>query len=117
MNDLFDINPRISTLLCSIIGYVLIDDLTANEQNVLGNWLMLIAQILLTNATSQILIESKLSSNNININSSISKCKYNPTFYNIEEAKKILNVQSISQESINKLLKKIEIIENIFKSM
>ena len=29
---------------------ILIDDLTANEQNALGNWLMLTAQVLCTNA-------------------------------------------------------------------
>lgn len=32
------------------VGYLLIDDLTANEQNALGNWLMLVAQVLSTNA-------------------------------------------------------------------
>ena len=32
------------------VGYLLIDDLTANEQNALGNWLMLTAQVLCTNA-------------------------------------------------------------------
>ena len=30
-----------------VVGYLLIDDLTANEQNALGNWLMLTAQVLL----------------------------------------------------------------------
>ncbi len=33
-----------------VVGYLLIDDLTANEQNALGNWLMLTAQVLCTNA-------------------------------------------------------------------
>ena len=33
-----------------ILGYLLIDELTANEQNALGNWLMLTAQVLCTNA-------------------------------------------------------------------
>ena len=33
-----------------IVGYLLIDDMTANEQNALGNWLMLVAQVLSTNA-------------------------------------------------------------------
>ena len=32
------------------VGYLLIDDMTANEQNALGNWLMLTAQVLCTNA-------------------------------------------------------------------
>lgn len=33
-----------------VVGYLLIDDLTSNEQNALGNWLMLVAQVLCTNA-------------------------------------------------------------------
>lgn len=36
-----------------VVGYLLIDDLTANEQNALGNWLMLTAQVLSTNAFYQ----------------------------------------------------------------
>lgn len=38
------------SLSAIIVGYLLIDDLTANEQNALGNWLMLTAQVLCTNA-------------------------------------------------------------------
>ena len=38
------------TLSAVAIGYLLIDDNSANEQNALGNWLMLIAQVLCTNA-------------------------------------------------------------------
>ena len=38
------------TIIACIIGFALIDDLTANEQNALGNWLMLMAQVLCTNA-------------------------------------------------------------------
>ena len=45
-----DISPKTFTLRAVIIGYLLIDDTTANEQNALGNWLMLIAQVLCTNA-------------------------------------------------------------------
>ena len=33
-----------------VVGYILIDDMTANEQNAVGNWLMLVAQVLSTNA-------------------------------------------------------------------
>lgn len=45
-----DISPKTFTLSAVVIGYLLIDDTTANEQNALGNWLMLIAQVLCTNA-------------------------------------------------------------------
>ncbi len=45
-----DVSPKTFTLSAVVIGYLLLDDLTANEQNALGNWLMLIAQLLCTNA-------------------------------------------------------------------
>ena len=45
-----NMEPKIFSLSAVIVGYLLIDDLTANEQNALGNWLMLVAQVLCTNA-------------------------------------------------------------------
>lgn len=45
-----DVSPKTFSFSAVIIGYLLIDDLTANEQNALGNWLMLVAQVLCTNA-------------------------------------------------------------------
>lgn len=45
-----NIPAKLFSLSVVTIGYLLIDDLTANEQNALGNWLMLIAQVLCTNA-------------------------------------------------------------------
>lgn len=48
---------------------LLIDDLTANEQNVVGNWLMLISQILITNAAAQALIERRVHGPIMNTNS------------------------------------------------
>lgn len=45
-----NVPPESFTLSAIIIGYLLIDDTTANEQNALGNWLMLVAQVLCTNA-------------------------------------------------------------------
>lgn len=48
-----DVPPITYTLSATIIGFLLIDDMTANEQNALGNWLMLVAQVLCTNAYYQ----------------------------------------------------------------
>lgn len=48
-----DVHPKAFSFSAVIIGYLLIDDTTANEQNALGNWLMLIAQVLCTNAFYQ----------------------------------------------------------------
>ena len=45
-----NIPPKLFSLSAVVIGYILIDDTTANEQNALGNWLMLVAQVLSTNA-------------------------------------------------------------------
>ena len=48
-----NIPAKTFSLSAVALGYLLIDDLTANEQNALGNWLMLIAQMLCTNAFYQ----------------------------------------------------------------
>ncbi|MDD6879246.1 MAG: hypothetical protein PUD59_03335 [bacterium] len=45
-----NVSSKTYSLSAIIFGYLLIDDLTANEQNALGNWLMLTAQVLCTNA-------------------------------------------------------------------
>ena len=61
-----NMEPKIFCLSAVIVGYLLIDDLTANEQNALGNWLMLVAQVLCTNAFyKQVLSERKIK-NSIN---------------------------------------------------
>lgn len=45
-----DIPAKAFSFSAIVVGYLLIDDATANEQNALGNWLMLVAQVLSTNA-------------------------------------------------------------------
>ena len=45
-----NMSPKLFSLSAVVVGYILIDDSTANEQNALGNWLMLVAQVLSTNA-------------------------------------------------------------------
>lgn len=45
-----NVPPKLFSISAVAIGYILIDDMTANEQNALGNWLMLVAQVLSTNA-------------------------------------------------------------------
>lgn len=45
-----NIPPKLFSASAVVVGYLLIDDLTANEQNAIGNWLMLVAQVLSTNA-------------------------------------------------------------------
>lgn len=50
MNIIPNVPAKVFSFSAVIVGYLLIDDLTANEQNALGNWLMLVAQVLSTNA-------------------------------------------------------------------
>lgn len=45
-----NIPPKLFSFSAVAVGYLLIDDATANEQNAMGNWLMLVAQVLSTNA-------------------------------------------------------------------
>ncbi|HBP12455.1 MAG TPA: hypothetical protein DD613_00060 [Firmicutes bacterium] len=90
MDDLFTLNPKISSAICILIGYLLIDDLTANEQNVVGNWLMLISQILITNAAAQALIERRVHGPIMNTNSEEVKNSYDPIKYNIETLRNVL---------------------------
>lgn len=118
-DDIFNINPKISTTLCSIIGLILIDDLTANEQNVIGNWLMLISQTIITNAASQGLIQSRVTGNITNINSKQTKSQYNPFFYDIETLKRILNQNNQQDVTnlINKINEKINSIEKVLNEL
>lgn len=50
MSIIPNVPPKIFSLSAVVVGYLLIDDATANEQNAMGNWLMLVAQVLSTNA-------------------------------------------------------------------
>lgn len=50
MNIIPNTSPKLFSLSAVVVGYLLIDDLTANEQNALGNWLMLVGQLVSTNA-------------------------------------------------------------------
>ncbi len=68
MNLIPNISPEAFSFSAVVVGYLLIDDLTANEQNALGNWLMLTAQVLCTNAYyKQVQTERKGVNTNQNI--------------------------------------------------
>lgn len=45
-----EISPKLYTLSAVVVGFLLLDDLSASEQNALGNWLMLASQVLCTNS-------------------------------------------------------------------
>ena len=66
MNLIPNIPPKLFSLSAVTVGYLLIDDTTANEQNALGNWLMLVAQILCTNAFYKQVMQERSFDNNKN---------------------------------------------------
>jgi thiaminase len=99
-----NIPPKLFSLSAIAVGYLLIDDTTANEQNALGNWLMLIAQVLCTNAFyKQVMQERGLdfsnSNNNNYYNMNYSENDINQT---VEMLKKMVN--ALNQE-INEIKK------------
>lgn len=55
-----EVSPQIFSLSAVIVGVLLVDDSTPNEQNALGNWLMLVSQYLCTNAAYGQLLQSRI---------------------------------------------------------
>lgn len=99
MNIIPDIPPKLFSFSAVAVGYLLIDDLTANEQNALGNWLMLVAQVICTNAYyKQVQQERGLDSSYSNANS-----KYtSEEEQTIEMLKKMVNSLNKEIEEIKK---------------
>lgn len=114
-HDLFNTNPRYSTSISFILGLLLIDSLTAPEQNMLGNWIILMGQTILTNAASQNIIESRISGNIFNINSKEVKCIYNPPVYDIKKIKEI--IKQIYPNSNNDVDKLNDMIKDLQKKI
>jgi hypothetical protein len=111
-DDIFNLNPRYSTTIGFILGILLIDGLTVPEQNLLGNWIILIGQTILTNASSQNVIQDRIKGGIININSQEIKCVYNPIVYNIDKIRDIVNKvypdNSIDMHLLKKTLNKLQ---------
>ena len=114
-HDLFITNPRYSTSISFILGLLLVDSLTAPEQNMLGNWIILIGQTILTNAASQNIIESRISGNIFNINSKEVKCIYNPFVYDIKKIKEI--IKQVYPESSNDIDKLNDMVKELQKKV
>lgn len=119
-DDIFNINPTVSNLIAYLIGVLLVSDLSATEQNALGNWIYLIGQTLVTHAAAQTIIESRIAGDNININSNINKNRYSPFIYDIQMIRGILketnpditkNTLDILEKKVDKLIKDLEKIK------
>ncbi len=94
MNLIPNISPKAFSFSAVIVGYLLIDDLTANEQNALGNWLMLTAQVLCTNAYYKQVQQER---NGVNTNQYSSNVS---TEENIEILKKMVNALNTEIENL-----------------
>lgn len=68
-----DIDPHLYSVIAVAVGYACVGDYNVNEQNSIGNWLILVGQYILTHASQQQLIESRIENSNINLNSKKSK--------------------------------------------
>ena len=60
-----NIPAPIFDLSAIIIGFLLIDESTPAEQNSIGNWFMLIGQVLCTNSAQQQVINNRTNKSNI----------------------------------------------------
>lgn len=54
-----NMNPQLYSFIAVAIGYACIGTYNVNEQNSIGNWLILVGQFILTNAAQQQVIESR----------------------------------------------------------
>lgn len=112
MKEIEYINPKILTISSAIIGFALIGDLSADEQNAISNWFILIGQVLKTNSGFQILLENNIKDSDININSKEMKDIYNPFCYDKDTIINILNNlnKSYTKKDIEILKRTIEIM-------
>lgn len=116
-NDLFNTNPRYSTTISFLLGLIIVSDLTAPEQNMLGNWIILLGQTILTNAACQNIIEDRIDGSIININSNHIKKLYNPVIYDINKIRQIINTIEPEHNNANNYKNELKIIENIIKNL
>ena len=78
-NFLPNFDPKIYNLSAVLIGFSLIGNFSAAEQNAIGNWFMTVGQILENNSAWQQMIENRIVGG-ININSKDAKCGGSPFF-------------------------------------
>lgn len=108
------LNPKAYTLSALIIGYALIGDYTANQQNAIGNWFMTIGQILECNSAVQQAIEDAYQGNTFNINSKKHKNGGSPYMNNppLEDfpTPSETEIDDI-KEMLNNIIKRLEEIE------
>lgn len=107
------LNPKVYTLSALVIGYALLGDYTANEQNAIGNWLMTISQILECNSAIQQAIEEKYEGYTYNINSKQFKNGGSPYMNNAP----IIDFPDPNDEDMKEIEKIKKVLENMIKKI
>lgn len=68
-----NVSSNAFTISAIVVGLLLIDDTTPSEQNALGNWLMLVSQILCTDAYYKQVLEERNISSDVDTNQILNK--------------------------------------------
>lgn len=68
-----NVSSNTFTISAIVVGLLLIDDTTPSEQNALGNWLMLVSQILCTDAYYKQVLEERNINNDVDTNQILNK--------------------------------------------
>ena len=101
-------DPHLFSILAVSVGFACVGDYNANEQNSIGNWLILVGQYILTHAAQQQLIETRLENNNLNTNSQKHKNGTGGPFTDNEQGKS----NQTQRDEVDFLLNAIEDIKN-----
>ncbi len=106
MDIIQNIDSEVFTLSAIVIGYLLIDDSTPAEQNSLGNWFMMIGQVLCTNSAQQQVLNNNNNKSNGTNNSVVNG--YPSNDFNNNDNKQI---SSNTQQQINRINKVIRAMQ------
>lgn len=96
-------DAKLFTTICFAIAMAITDDLTANEQNAIGNWFVLLGQVLCTTGSLQLEIEEKIKGVSININSKEAKNNNNPFTENYIDIQTLKKTIKKVEEQLNNL--------------
>lgn len=105
-NSLF-YNPKLYTASSILVAFLLMGNLTATQQNAIGNWFMNVGQILESNSAFQQVIEEMFKGNTYNINSKQYKSGGSPIMDN-EPILEYFRNSNDGQNSIEELKKMID---------
>ena len=106
-------DPHLFAMLAVTVGFASVGDYNANEQNSIGNWLILVGQYILTHAAQQQLIEARLENNNLNINSPKNKNGQGGPFTDNEQGRS----NQTQREEVDFLLNAVQKIQKELENL